>query len=231
MKQAIIIGASFQGQVVHEVLRAQGVYQVIGYLDDNALKQHNLINDIPVLGGLEWIVHHSNERLSCIIAIGNNNIRMDIGSRLRTLNIHLLNAVHPSAVVMNNTRMGSNNLINSGAILVTGTNLEDDVVINTGATIDHNSYIKTGAYISPGVHTAGCITIGRGSFIGTGSILGPGVVIGDYSIVGAGSLVLSDLPSNVLAYGTPAKVIKEIKTPIKWRNILDGKLISDKNEE
>lgn len=34
--------------------------------------------------------------------------------------------------------------------------------------------------------------------------------IGDNTIVGAGSLVTKTLPSNVMAYGVPAKIIKEI---------------------
>jgi acetyltransferase-like isoleucine patch superfamily enzyme len=37
-----------------------------------------------------------------------------------------------------------------------------------------------------------------------------GVKVGDNVIVGAGSLVTKDIPSNVIAYGNPCKVIKYI---------------------
>jgi galactoside O-acetyltransferase len=36
----------------------------------------------------------------------------------------------------------------------------------------------------------------------------PGVTIGENSIVGACSLVMSDIPDNVVAHGVPAKVVR-----------------------
>jgi len=39
----------------------------------------------------------------------------------------------------------------------------------------------------------------------------PGVTIGENSIIGAFSFVNKDIPANVIAFGTPAKVRKEIK--------------------
>lgn len=54
------------------------------------------------------------------------------------------------------------------------------------------------------------IHIGTNCRIGAGSIVLPGVTIGDNTVVGAGSVVTKDLPVNVVAYGLPAKVIREI---------------------
>ena len=47
-------------------------------------------------------------------------------------------------------------------------------------------------------------------WIGAGAIILPGVTIGENSVIGAGSVVTKDVPPNVLAYGNPCKVIKEI---------------------
>ena len=38
----------------------------------------------------------------------------------------------------------------------------------------------------------------------------PGVTIGDHSIIGAGSVVTKDIPPNVIAFGHPAEVHREI---------------------
>jgi len=38
----------------------------------------------------------------------------------------------------------------------------------------------------------------------------PGVTIGDGSVIGAGSLVTKDIPSGVLALGSPCRVVMEI---------------------
>lgn len=54
------------------------------------------------------------------------------------------------------------------------------------------------------------ITIGNNVWIGANSVILPGVKIGNNSIIGAGSLVTKDIPDNVVAFGSPAKVYREI---------------------
>ena len=54
------------------------------------------------------------------------------------------------------------------------------------------------------------VHIGNNVWLGAGVTVLPGVTIGDNTVVGAGSVVTKDLPANVVAYGTPAKVIREI---------------------
>jgi len=55
------------------------------------------------------------------------------------------------------------------------------------------------------------IYIGNNVFIGAGVIILPGVKIGDNSVIGAGSIVNKNIPANVLAYGQPISIIKELK--------------------
>ena len=52
------------------------------------------------------------------------------------------------------------------------------------------------------------VVIGSNVFIGAHSIVLPGVTIGDNVVIGAGSIVSKDIPSNSVAVGSPAKVIK-----------------------
>ncbi|MCD4853325.1 sugar O-acetyltransferase [Arthrobacter sp. AK01] len=54
------------------------------------------------------------------------------------------------------------------------------------------------------------IVIGDNVWLGGGVIVLAGVTIGENSVVGAGSVVTKDLPADVLAVGSPAKVIKSI---------------------
>jgi len=51
--------------------------------------------------------------------------------------------------------------------------------------------------------------IGNDVWIGTGSIILSGVKIGDGAIIAAGSVVNKDVPSNTIAAGVPAKMIKK----------------------
>jgi maltose O-acetyltransferase len=54
------------------------------------------------------------------------------------------------------------------------------------------------------------ITLGDNVWLGGGVIVCPGVSIGDNSVIGAGSLVTRDIPSNVVAVGNPARVIRSL---------------------
>ena len=49
-------------------------------------------------------------------------------------------------------------------------------------------------------------------WIGTGSMIMKGVTIGENSIIGAGSVVVKDIPANVIAAGNPCKVIRELSS-------------------
>ena len=55
-----------------------------------------------------------------------------------------------------------------------------------------------------------CVHIGDNVWIGAGAIILPGVTIGENSVIGAGSVVTHDIPSNVVAYGNPCRVAREI---------------------
>ena len=53
----------------------------------------------------------------------------------------------------------------------------------------------------------GRVTIGNNVFIGAESVVLPGVTIGDNVIIGANSTVTHDIPSGMVAAGSPARVI------------------------
>ena len=47
-------------------------------------------------------------------------------------------------------------------------------------------------------------------WIGENVTICPGVTIGENSVIGAGSVVVKDIPANVIAVGNPCKVLREI---------------------
>jgi maltose O-acetyltransferase len=59
------------------------------------------------------------------------------------------------------------------------------------------------------------VVIGDNVWIGGGAIIMPGVTIGDNVVIGAGSIVTRDIPDNVVAYGSPCRVMRENKSDEK----------------
>jgi len=55
------------------------------------------------------------------------------------------------------------------------------------------------------------VKIGDNVWIGMGSYILKGVTIEDNSIIAAGSVVTKSMPSNIIAAGVPAKIIKKMK--------------------
>lgn len=55
------------------------------------------------------------------------------------------------------------------------------------------------------------VKIGDNCWIGGNCVIMPGVTIGENTTIGANSLVTKDIPSNVLAFGNPCKVIKKLE--------------------
>lgn len=104
------------------------------------------------------------------------------------------------------------------------------VYANFGLTLVDDTHIYVGDYTMFGPHvtvaTAGHpiypelreklyqynmpVHIGRNCWIGAGVLIMPGVTIGDNTVIGAGSVVTKDIPANVLAFGSPCKVQREI---------------------
>lgn len=52
------------------------------------------------------------------------------------------------------------------------------------------------------------VVVGKKCWIGAGSIILKGVHIGDNCVIGAGSVVTKDIPSQSVAVGSPARIIK-----------------------
>ena len=58
------------------------------------------------------------------------------------------------------------------------------------------------------MHIFGTINIGELSFIGIGDTIIQSIKIGKNVAIGAGSVIIKDIPDNVIAVGNPAKIIK-----------------------
>ena len=100
-----------------------------------------------------------------------------------------------------------------------------DVVIGDNVYIAPNCCISTAGHPidfeqrNKGLEYAYPIKIENNVWIGANVTILPGVTIGENVVIGAGSVVKSDIPSNVIAVGVPCKVKREITEMDKMKYI------------
>lgn len=129
-------------------------------------------------------------------------------------------------------KLGSNCEIEPPFYCDYGTFIElgDSVFINFGCVILDCNYVRIGSNVmfaprvqllcayhpldaverNSGYEFGAPITIGDNVWLGGGVIVNPGITIGANAVIGSGSVVTRDVPPNVVAYGNPCKVAKQI---------------------
>jgi maltose O-acetyltransferase len=109
-------------------------------------------------------------------------------------------------------RIGARTFANFGlvALDVADITIGDDVQIGTNVQLLTPTHPVDPEPRRQKWEAAKPITIGDNVWLGSGAIVLPGVTIGENTVVGAGAVVTRDLPSNVVAVGNPARVVRTI---------------------
>jgi sugar O-acyltransferase (sialic acid O-acetyltransferase NeuD family) len=206
-KMFLLVGAGGHAKVVIDILK-KNQETIIGILDDNPNLSFCL--GYPILGKISDIsrIRKQNVDYKVIIAIGDNQVREKIVKSYEEAEVNYGIAIHPSAVIDENVIINPGTVIMANVVINSSSTIGSHVILNTAATVDHDCKLSDFVHISPGVNLAGNVKVGKKVHIGIGASVIPGVTIGDTSIIGAGSTVINPIDSNVVAVGTPARIVK-----------------------
>lgn len=125
--------------------------------------------------------------------------------------------IEPGAIIREQVEIGKNAVIMMGAVINIGAVIGDGTMIDMGAilggraTVGKNCHIGAGAVLAGVIEPASAtpVIIEDGVLVGANAVVVEGVHVGENSVVAAGSVVLDDVPANVVVAGVPAKVIKQ----------------------
>lgn len=192
MSKLLIIGAGGHGKVIADAALESGVWCDIVFLDDawpNKVKSgiwdiHGKVNHMS-----QWLGVCS----AAVVAIGNNQLRMELQQKLIKAGYSIATIVHPSAQVSRHAKLGAGSVVLANAVVSVDAEVGDAVIINTSATIDHECLLCKGVHIAPGVHLGGGVAVGEFSWIGIGSAVRQGVRIGSNVVIPLGSRVICDV--------------------------------------
>jgi UDP-N-acetylbacillosamine N-acetyltransferase len=208
MSKIIFLGAGGIAIVAAEIARSRGL-EIVGFLDDRPEKAGTLFCGAPILGNFDMLPALRRDVPQAVVAFGHCQGRIHVAHKVLSYGFSLPNLIHPSAVISQDASIGQGAIIMPGAIVNAGTRIGSNIILNTAASVDHECSIGDGVHLGPGVRLCGLVTIGNATWIGVGSIVRESVHIGNNVLVGAGSLVLKHIPDGVVAYGAPAKIMRE----------------------
>jgi acetyltransferase-like isoleucine patch superfamily enzyme len=129
------------------------------------------------------------------------------------------------ASVREHVNIGEKTIIGKGATIENNVNIGKMCKIQSNVHLVPFSEIEDFAFLSPGVVTSNDryagrtkkrfseykgVTVKRGARLGVGVVTLPGVTIHEDALVGAGSVVTTDVPARKIAFGIPAKVVKDV---------------------
>jgi sugar O-acyltransferase (sialic acid O-acetyltransferase NeuD family) len=212
MKNLVLIGGGNHAHYTIDIIEKEGRYKIIGIIDS----VHPINSDrfgYKIIGRQEDIKDLITKyKIDVgVISIGDNWGRFHVSKLIKDLvpNFEFVNAIHPSVIIGNNVRLGVGIVVMAGCIINPKSTIGDFCFFATGAQIEHDCIIEDFASVSAGSLMGGFVTIKKFSAITLGVTILDRIIVGENTVVGSGSLVLKDLPNNVLAYGNPCKIIRE----------------------
>lgn len=212
----LLWGAKGHAKVLNEIVRLNEG-RVIALIDNNPAVE-SPINDVLVYAGYEgyrkWLKIIDSNLLStvhAIAAIGGDSgkDRFDYYNLFKADGLKTPSLTHPRAHVSDSAYISDNCHICAYGFVGPDSQLGEATIINTKASVDHECHIGKGVHLAPGVTLCGCVKVGDFTFIGAGATVLPNLSIGKNVVVGAGSLVVHDIPDDVVVYGCPAKLIRK----------------------
>jgi len=142
-----------------------------------------------------------------VLIIGNPK-RITIGKQFKVYHKTIISIGKGKISIGNNGLLGVACYLNCG---------NENIIIGNNVAIgpycklfSYSHHFEAGKHYLD-VYRNGDIVIGNNVLIGANTVILPGVKIGDNSVIAASSVVISDVASNALVGGNPAKLIKQIE--------------------
>jgi sugar O-acyltransferase (sialic acid O-acetyltransferase NeuD family) len=210
----VLWGSSGHAKVLSDLISLLGGNVVA--LFDNDPQAITVLPEVPLFigidGFLRWRGTEDSQNIHGLAAIGGERgrDRMNVQKLFREHGINIGSLVHPHSSVYPSSTHGVGSQILAQAVVAADAHMGEACIINHCANVDHECILGDGVHLAPAATLCGCVTLGNNVMIGAGAVVLPRLSIGDDTIVGAGSVVTRNLPSGVVAIGSPAKIIKRI---------------------
>lgn len=210
-KRILLFGGGNQVHYTIDIIEKENKYEIVGIIDSAHPVYINRYG-YRVLGRQENLIEIVEKYKidAGIITIGDNWSRFKVYQSImeQLPSFEFVNAIHPSVIIGKNVELGFGVVMMAGVIVNPLAKIGNFTFFATGCQIEHDCIIEDYASVSAGSVMGGYVTIGKFSAVTLGVTILDRLKIGENSVIGSGSLVLKDIPDNVLAYGNPINKIR-----------------------
>jgi sugar O-acyltransferase (sialic acid O-acetyltransferase NeuD family) len=211
VENIVLFGGGTHVRYCIDIIEKENKYKIVGITDPFAEIDSEILG-YKIIGRQEEIKKLVIEYdiNAGLVTIGDNWTRKIVRDTILNIipDFKFVSAIHPSTIIGRNVLIREGTVIMAGCIINPGAKIYEFCFLATGAILEHDSLMEEFSSLSAGSVTGGKVKIGRFTAITLGVILFDRIEIGEHTVIGSGSLVTKNIPNNVLAYGTPAKVIR-----------------------
>lgn len=210
----LIIGAKGFAKEVLEVFHQMNETENIAFYDDvNAGVENFLFGKFPVLKNENQAEAFFKSNGSAFtLGIGNPQLRFKLYKKFTDLGGNYTSCVSPHASIGSyDIEIGEGTNILANASISNSSTIGKGCIIYYNVIITHDCTVGDFVELSPNAILLGNVNIGSFSHIGSNATILPHINVGKNVIIGAGSVVTADIPDNCVAYGSPAKVVRELE--------------------
>ena len=198
--------------MVIDIVERSGQFTLLGILDAQLAPGETVLG-YEVLGSDRDVSKVLQERHveGVVIAVGDNWTRSRVALSVlsEAPGIAFPNAIHPATRLGKGARLGQGNVVMAGATIGSNTTIGNFCILNTNSSVDHD--VRLGDFVSfaPNSCAGGAVEVGDYSAVCLGANIVDRIRIGPHSVIGAGATVLCEIPENIVAFGTPARKIRD----------------------
>jgi sugar O-acyltransferase (sialic acid O-acetyltransferase NeuD family) len=209
----VVLGAGGHAKEILEILRSSNQLMKLAFYDDSSIEVPHLLYDtFPIIRTKKELLEYFIENgTSVILGTGSPKSRYSLSEKAKSLNADIFSIVSVDAYIGSyDVFLGRGINIMYGAWISNSVSIGNGTLINAFTKVHHDVNIGDFCEISPSSNLLGACSVGSFVTIGANSTVLPKIKIGSNTIIGAGSVVTKDIPEGVVAYGNPAKIIKNL---------------------
>ncbi|MDL2307401.1 NeuD/PglB/VioB family sugar acetyltransferase [Desulfovibrio sp. OttesenSCG-928-C06] len=195
----IVLGGGGAAKLVIETIRAQGIYSIVGILEQDCYDEDDEILGIPVIKGdddeiLQYLftcgVHKA---CNAVVSYYDLTARDRIHARLTRIGFELPTIIHPTAHIEKGVAFGDGVFVHAQAYIGTNCIIGNNVFVNTRALISHDCIVGDTVFFAPNAVLGGSVSIGNQSVIGMCATILSEVQIGNNVFITNGANISTNI--------------------------------------